>query len=182
MVFDNVVDWASVSRYWPTRSAAPSAIIVTSQKAATWTDHQILLEPFDVLGGSEFLLSQLHLSQIDRLDPRRKLAAEVSEELGGSPLYLCHAQGSMALSKSSLEEFLETIRTSSNTLNMKSSNTWRYGRAISATHDRILKELSHEATDLLFMLAFMSADYMSEDLLLCEQENINIAFLNDKPA
>ena len=115
------------------------------------------------------------------LDPRRKLAGEISDELGGSPLYLCHVQGSMALSKSSLEEVLETIRTSSSTLNMKSSNVWRYGRAVSATHDRILQELSQEATDLLFMLAFMSADYISEDLLLCKHQHINTAFLNDKP-
>ena len=87
----------------------------------------------------------------------------------------------MALSKSSLEEVLEMIRTSSHTLNMKSSNVWRYGRAVSATHDRILKELSQEATDLLFMLAFMSPDYISEDLLLCEHGHTDIPYLNDKP-
>lgn len=181
LVFDNVVDWESVSRYWPTRSATPSAIIVTSQKATTWTNHRLSLEPLDSQKGSEFLLSQLHMSDIDRSDPRRELAGEISEELGGSPLYLSHAQGSMALSKSSLEEFLDTIRTSSNTLDVRSSNVWRYERAVSATHDRIMKELSQDATDFLFMLAFMSPDYISEDLFFCRTRNKDVAFLNDKP-
>ena len=181
LVFDNVVDWVSVSRYWPTRSVTSSAIIVTSQKAISWTDYKVPLEPLNAQGGSEFLLSQLRLSDIDRFDPRRKLAGEISEELGGSPLYLSHAQGSMALSKSSLEEFLDTIRTSSNTLDVKSSNVWRYERAVSATHDRIMEELSQDATEFLFMLAFMSPDHVSEDLFFRNQQHKNIGFLSDKP-
>ena len=123
----------------------------------------------------------MRLSNVDRSNQKRKLAEEISKELGGSPLYTSQAQGSMALSWASLAEYLQMIRSRSNILDVKSTNSWRYGRAESAMHDRILKELSEEAEDLLFMLAPMSTEDISEDLLLFEHQHKDLKLLSDKP-
>lgn len=179
IVFDNVVDWKSIARYWPKKSQRPSAIIATSQKVTPSANNRLEIEPLDVQAGSKFLLQQMHISQLDDCDPTWDIAREISKELGGSPLYLTHAQGFMSLSGSTPKDYLDNIRTRSNTLDWKSNSTWRYGRAASATHDRILEELSHGATNLLFMLAFMNPDEVSEDLLL-NHEHEDLAFLSDK--
>jgi len=180
LIFDNVVEWKSIARFWPSKSRNPSAIIVTSQLSTPWTNHQLDLEPFDDREGSEFLLYQMHLANLEANDPTREVAGEISMELGGSPLYLTHAQGFMSLSKCTPNEYLEIIRTRSNTLDWKSKGTWRYGRAASTTHDRILQELSAGAKDLLFMLAFMNPDEVKEDFLLLDHEFEDLRFLSDK--
>ena len=112
----------------------------------------------------------MRLSNIDRSNQKRKLAEEILKEFGGSPLYLSQAQGFMALSGASLAEYLQMIRSRSNIPDVESTKSWRYERAESATHDRILKELSEEIKELLGMQAFMSADDISEDLLLFEYQ------------
>jgi hypothetical protein len=164
-----VEEWKTISRYWPIRSRKPSAIIATSQKVTPWADRQLSLEPLGRDAGAEFLLRQM--KQMNLMDDKlaRGIASEISEELGGSPLFLTHAQGLMSLSSSTLESYLNDIRTSPTTSSILDTNinsTWRYGRAVSATHDKILKYLSPGATSLLFMLAFMNPDDISESLLL----------------
>ncbi|KAI9732879.1 MAG: hypothetical protein M1834_003819 [Cirrosporium novae-zelandiae] len=154
IVFDNVVEWKSIARYWPTRSRNSSAIIVTAQKIAPWANHELDLAPLDDQAGSKLLLQQMHISQLDVDDPTWSIASEISKELGGSPLYLTQAQGFMSLSGCTPKDYLDSIRARSNTLDWKSNSIWRYGKAVLATHDRILEELSDGARNLLFMLAF----------------------------
>ncbi|KAI9888223.1 MAG: hypothetical protein M1814_000954 [Vezdaea aestivalis] len=180
LVYDNAEKWGNISRYWPTRSRYPSAIIITAQKESPWVNRNIDLEPLPDHDGSKLLLQQMHLAHIDQNDPTRNVACEISKELGGSPLYLTHAYGYMSLSGCPPQEYLESIRTQNNALDWKSNATWRYGKAVSTTHDRILKQLSFAARQLLFMLAFMNPDAVNEDLVLIRHEDKDLQFLNDK--
>ena len=86
----------------------------------------------------------------------------------------------MSLSQMTLEDYLEGIRTRSDMIQSTSNNTWRYPNPASATHDWILKKLSPEAKDLLFMLAFMNSDDIDEGLFKAKQIYDDVSFLHDK--
>ena len=95
-------------------------------------------------------------------------------------MYLNSALGFIALSGLSLQGYLDFIRRTSNILDVKSPKVWRYERKVSATHDRILDELSEDAKNLLFMLAFMNPDDIGEDILQFGHQFEDIIFLGDK--
>lgn len=146
-----------------------------------FTNCKIPLEPFDSTSGADLLLDCLRLSDIGENDPRRALAKEVAKLLGGSPLYINHAAGFMALSKSDLKEYREDFLADSSMLvDTPIPTLWRYERPISATHDGILKNLTEDAKSFLFMLAFMNPDDISEGLLRAKHGSTDIAFLNDR--
>ncbi len=100
VVFDLVVDHKHVKPFWLTVSKAHSAILMTSHVQVEFTNHWIPLEPFNSDNGSALLLKCLHLSSIEKDDLRKPLAGMVlvTKLLSGSPLYINHAAGFMALS------------------------------------------------------------------------------------
>jgi len=123
----------------------------------------------------------MRMAEDDVTPDDRRLAREISNELGGSPLYLSQAQGFMALSDTTLEEYLGLIRERSNILASMSSNQWMYDRAVSATHDSLIKQLDPGAVDLLYMLSFMNPDEVGEDILLSNHKDDSLDFLRDRP-
>lgn len=178
-MFDNVDDRKSLARYWPTQCAAPSVILMTSQALIQGVDYVLEIEPLDDMAGSQFLINQMHVEEGDISDEQQQVAVNISKELGGSPLFLSHAEGFMALSGCSLNELLHHIQTGP-LLSNKSSGNWQYERALSAIHDNLLRELTPGAMDLLFMIIFMNPDDISEDLLLSDHMSPDLDFLSDK--
>lgn len=156
---------------------------MTAQKATPWIPetHQLAVDYLDDVDGSELLLRQAHISEQDVEDDQRRLAREISTELGGCPLYLSLAQGFMALSQTTLEEYLDLVRIRSNVLGNRSTNQWMYDRAADATHDSLIKTLDPGAVDLLYMLSFMNPENVSEGLLLIDHDDDSLDFLRDKP-
>ncbi|KAJ5442003.1 hypothetical protein N7445_005010 [Penicillium cf. griseofulvum] len=188
LIFDNVVDWISIARYWPNSSKKNSAIIITSQQTTPWvpTSNLITMEYLNEDVGCTLLLRRTELAGKRVKDHERHLARQISNELGGSPLYLSIADGFMAhmdknneLTVGKLKEYLEFIRASSSALSHKSGNTWRYEHAATATHDGLIQRLDPDAVNLLYMLSFMSPD-ISEDFLLGDHGDDSLEFLRDK--
>lgn len=188
LIFDNVVDYKSVARYWPTTSLRPSAIIATTQKANTrWihASHQINVEFLDDSAGAD-LLCELYCQQM-QVPPQtispddRKTAAQISHELGGSPLYLTQAQGVITTSNTALPEYLELIKSRSSLPGNMIEQGGSYPNAVGATHDRLIEELDTGAVKLLYMLSFMNPEHISEDLLTGGHNGeACLDFLNDE--
>ena len=172
LVFDNVVDYQSIARYWPTTSLQPSAIIATTQKDNTrWipASHRIAVDFLDDSAGAD-LLCELYCQQMhippETLSPDERLtAAQISHELGGSPLYLTQAQGVITTSNTALPEYLKLIKSRSSLPGNRIEQGGSYPKAVGATHDRLIEELDPGAVKLLYMLAFMNPEHVSEDLL-----------------
>lgn len=188
LVFDNVVDYKSVARYWPTTSLQPSAIIATSQKENTrWilASHRIGVEFLDDDAGAD-LLCKLYCQQMEispqSLSPGdRETASQISHELGGSPLYLTQAQGVITTSNTALPEYLALIKSRSSLPGNKIEQGGVYPHAVGATHNRLIEELDPGAVKLLYMLSFMNPVHVGEDLLTADHDGEALLdFLNDE--
>lgn len=135
------------------------------------------VEPLDNIEGRDFFLQQLNI-KVESAGPQQlELAERISKLLGGCPLYLSYALGFMNLTGCSLAQYDEFLQTSSSALGYKVPSTWRYGSLILATHDKILEELSSSPKRLLFMLTFMSADGVREEILLRPNDCPSLKFL-----
>ena len=166
------------------KSKASSAILVTSQRVVGFTTFDLSLNPFNQEEGSRLLFQGLKDALRDRyeFEQAMKISREISSFLGGSPLDLSWGVGYMNLTNSPrcLEEYLERIRETSNTLGGKSDKLWRYDRLASATHDFILRQLSPEAKQFLYMCATLNPDDIGEDLLIFQHHCEENAFLRFK--
>ena len=74
------------------------------------------MPPLNVTLDCDLLLSQRGMRKIPEDDPNRRLAEEISNLLGGSPLRLNQAAGLMKLSSLTFEEFLDMHQAPSNVL------------------------------------------------------------------
>ena len=185
LVFDNVPNWNSLAPYLPTHSRASTAsIIVTTQVSGEWRlDHVLPLEPFNMQVGSSLLLRQVKPSVVYRnCEADRDNAREISKLVGGLPLWISQASGYINLTGCTLAEYISSHLSSSNLLGGRNmgSNEWTYERAVETTFDITMKELSTEATDLLFVLTFLKSGNIREDLLLREHEDPSLAFLHTR--
>lgn len=182
LVFDNVTEQVDIKSYCPPSSEA-GLIIATSQIFSEWADYNIRLKPLDDDNGSRLVLSQLHRSNLALDSPERKQAEEISSLLGGSPLWLKLASALITSMSWSLSEFLENLKTSSNTLEEEDIATdWNYGKPALATFDRVLDTLFKfpKSKDLLFMIAFMNPERIEETMLLAKFKSSNLSFIGSK--
>ena len=165
-----MIDYGSISGYLPATSVGLSSIIFTAQHSGSWSKHQILLEPLDETLGSQLLLRQVGLAQIDADHPDRLRAKEVSKFSAGSPLLINQAAGLMKLSNCDMKTLVQTSRDSTVLLGAGNIGAnWRYERAPSTMFDPTLERLSANASNLLMMLAFMNPDHVEEEIFLHEQ-------------
>ena len=131
--------------------------------------------------GSSLLLRQLKppaghvVSGADRDEAR-----EISNLVGGLPLWISQASGYINLTGCTLAEYISIHLSSSNLLGVRNmgSNEWTYERAVETTFDITMKELSTEATDLLSILTFLKSGNIREDLLLRNHNDARLAFLH----
>ena len=181
LVFDNVKDWDSISTYWPMTSKGRISIIVTAQKEVDWTDTKICIDTLSPEVGSSLLLKQLG---IDDDGPDKDLAEEISQSVGGLPLWLNQVGGFIQFSKCSLSDYRDSHQSSSNLLGQeKIGENWRYERSITAVFDNAIQQLEDDTTDLLYLLTFLNPDETDEEMLLSDHASCELAFLckNNKP-
>ncbi|KAK1750149.1 hypothetical protein QBC47DRAFT_310415, partial [Echria macrotheca] len=173
LVFDNVVKRRDLGPYWPTHCQKSSVILVTSQAQIGGVDYKIPIRPLDDQQGATFLLNQLDVDEASCDPALREAAGKISHVLGGSPLWLKSAQGILEFG-CTFQECLEQLQTdvdfpggtrSAETGREQDSHT-QYERAAIAAHDYLLKQLPPGSLDILFMVALMNPDDVSEELLL----------------
>ena len=156
-------------------SKGKTSVIVTAQKEVGGTDDKIYLKPLPPSLGSSLLLKHLGM-QAD--GTAKELAEEISQSVGGLPLWLNQVGGLIQVSKCTLSDYLESHQSSSNMLDGgKIGENWRYERAIATVFDDAIQKLPDDAADLLFMLAFLDPEETNEKMLLSDHVSEELAFL-----
>ena len=92
-----------------------------------------------------------------------RLAEEISEILGGSPLLIVQAGGEISMRRSTLEAFIAEPVLRGRKLG---ANRYYYEGSLETIMDRTLEKLGKSAMQLLHMLAFFQYGNIREDLLL----------------
>ena len=176
LVFDNVHDWNTISRYWPRSSKAASSILITSQTpSGRRCNHRLRLTGMDSYNGSQLMLSQLEDFTVSKMGPdRKKLAEEISEKLGGSPLLIVQASCIIKTCGSSLEEYLARPVLGDR---MMGANEYYHEGVLSNILNHTLGKLTNGAARLLTILAFFDYRDIREDLLVRNRHKDELRFL-----
>lgn len=159
-------------------SKGRTSIIVTAQKEVGWTDEKICIEPLSPDLGSSLLLKQLGM---DDDSTAKELAEEISQSVGGLPLWLNQVGGLIQFSKCTLSDYRDSHRLSSNMLGgEKIGENWRYERAIPMVFDDAIQQLPDDAASLLYILTFLNPEETDEGMLLSDHVSEELAFLCKK--
>lgn len=162
----------------PISSKGKTSVIVTAQQEIGGTDSKICLEPLSSSLGSSLLLKQLGVKAEGRA---KELAEEISQSVGGLPLWLNQVGGQIQFTKCTLSDYLDSHQSSSNMLGGdKIGENWRYERAIPAVFEDVIKKLPDDAASLLYMLAYLNPEETDETMLLSDHVSEELAFLCKK--
>ncbi|KAL9043636.1 MAG: hypothetical protein Q9214_003184, partial [Letrouitia sp. 1 TL-2023] len=178
LIFDNVEDWDHVVQYLPQDfHHSRGSVIVTTQISsfATKVNHNLLLETFGEEDGSCMLLQYL-----DRRDPgsdkERAVAQEISGLVGGLPVALSHVAGLAAYSECTLSELLEIFKQRRRHTGAATSEdddlpasfrqaSYSYDETLAMVWNVTLRELSGDARDLIYILAYLNCEAIPESML-----------------
>ncbi|KAK4443225.1 P-loop containing nucleoside triphosphate hydrolase protein [Podospora aff. communis PSN243] len=173
LVFDNVEDWASISKYWPKSAEATSAIIVTAQNQEfrRQCSHSYLLPDLSVENGSDLLMSYVHNNEPASWDEEVSETAaskRIVEMFGGLPLALAHIGGYISDAHCTLPQFIDFIEKRYPSLwecdlivpGTQSTNKPK----LSAIWDFALQELPIKAKTVLYTMAFLNSDTIHSEM------------------
>lgn len=182
-MFDNVEDIRDLEAYLPTETRSQGSIIVTTQRPRsrqiTRSFHNIELESFNEQVGAALLFRHLERLPVDEAE--ENLARETSRIVGGLPLAIATIGGYINESESSVAEFLEIMKRSSNAWeDSLHTKVLQYERTLGTVFDLALKELNPQTRNLIDILAFLNPDSIPESILIGPHDAEEVDFLNNK--
>lgn len=141
--------------------------------------YNIELQSFDEELGAKLLFKYLEQDPVD--DAERALARETSMIVGGLPLAIATIGGYINESESSVAEFLQILKRSSNAWeDTQDTKTKHYEKTLGTVFDIALKELPNGARNLIDILAFLNPDSIPEGILIAPHDNEEVKFLSKK--
>jgi len=173
LVFDNVESWQDISPFWPNTCRNKSAIIVTSQKMelSSWTTTELPLKSLKLDTGSQLLLRYLQRDHTAD-DKEKEYAMAIVDMFGCLPLAIAHIGGYISESKCTLKDFKEMAKQRYSFIweGDAPATLYQYDKRLDLVWDFALEELPPDAKTLIYTMAFMHPDYMSEDMLISQFE------------
>ena len=176
LVIDNIeLSWGEMAPFLPKfPTAERCAIIATTRQPAKlndWAHYQTSPPPFEPDDGSKFLLSVVRRTEIATdHDSVHEHAREISERVGGLPLFLILAAGYIDISQCELGEFLDAFDKSINVWEgTPSGRNWMYERTVDTMYDMALSKLSEDAKKLVNVLAFLNPEGVPEQILCTDK-------------
>ena len=150
-------------------SQATSSIIVTSQMPLSLERCSSIRQITGLSQrlGSELLLSLRKSPEATDNQENCKSAMDVSEMLGGSPLFLVQASAVVNACGYSLEEYLSRPLLGDHLMGV---NKRYYERSLVGMLDYTIMHLTKNAQQLLFIIAFLDHNGIQENLLLRDDE------------
>ncbi|KAI0127980.1 hypothetical protein BJ170DRAFT_397576 [Xylariales sp. AK1849] len=189
LVFDNVEEWADISRYIPRNlSKTRGSVLATTRqdpllKTHARNYHSIALDTLTLEESSQFLLCSID-SKLKRHQVRShrdyKLAIQAARLVGRLPLAMSMIAGYVKVSRATLDEFLETWEEKE----FRSKETDRamqydgLDSSIDLLWDIGIAELSLNARRLLEIMSFLDPETIQKDLLVGEHKETFLEFLN----
>ena len=136
---------------------------------SSWTTTEVALKSLKLEAGSQLLLRYLQRDHTAD-DKEKEHAAEIVDMFGCLPLAIAHIGGYISESRCTLKEFKEmaTQRYSFIWEGDAPATLYQYDKRLDLVWDFALEELPPDAKSLIYMMAFMNPDYMSEDMLLSQ--------------
>ena len=185
-------DWELVLQYLPHNFYHRScgSVLITTQDAglATKVNHSLLLETFGQEDGSIMLLQYLERPN-PKHHPERSLAEEISALVGGLPVAISHVAGYVAYSQCSLSELLEIFKqrrrhtgaavTEDDDLPASFRQaSFSYDETLAMVWNVTLRELSADARDLTYILAYLNCEAVPESMLSAVHPEPSLEFLD----
>ncbi len=172
LILDNADDLAVVSDW--VRSELPGHILLTTRLRPTGRIGSIELGVMPSEEGALFLLKRIKLIAVgDTLgaanDADRKLATEITKEVGGLPLALDQAGAFIEEMSSSLAEYLELYRREGDKLRAEYGGYIADHEPVTITFSlasRKLAEASVAAADMLKVCAFLASAAIPEEIFI----------------
>lgn len=182
-MFDNVEDIRDLEPYLPTETKNRGSVIVTTQRPRsrriTRSFYNIELHSFDEEVGAKLLFKYLERAPSDEAE--QNLAQETSRIVGGLPLAIATIGGYINESESSVAEFLEIMKRSSNAWeDTQHTKIVQYERTLGTVFDIALKELPPKTRNLIEILAFLNPDSIPEGILNAPDDDDEVNFLSNK--
>jgi hypothetical protein len=184
LILDNIeLNWGEMAPFLPKfPTAEKCAIIATTRQPAEmndWAHHQISPPHFEPDDGSKFLLSVIRRTEIATdHHSTRKQAREISERVGGLPLFLILAAGYIDISQCELGDFLDAFDKSINVWEgTPGGRNWMYERTVDTMYDMALSKLSEDAKKLVNILAFLNPEGVPEQILCTDKAKAYIPAL-----
>lgn len=182
-MFDNVEDIRDLETYLPTETKSRGSVIVTTQRPKsrqiTKEFYNIELQSFHEELGAKLLFKYLERDPADETE--KALARETSAIVGGLPLAIATIGGYINESESSVEEFLDIMKRSSNAWDdTQHTKTKHYEKTLGTVFDIALKELPTGTRSLIDILAFLNPDSIPEGILIAPHDNEEVKFLSSK--
>ena len=153
-------------------------------------NHNLQLEAFGVEDGSAMLLQYLDRPD-PKNDPEQGLAQEISGLVGGLPVAISHVAGYVAYSQCSLFELLEIFkqrrRHTGAAINEDDDlpasfrqASFSYDDTLAMVWNITLRELSADARDLTYILAYLNCEAVPEYMLCAVHPEHILEFLDSR--
>ncbi|KAK3320223.1 hypothetical protein B0T19DRAFT_468446 [Cercophora scortea] len=168
LIFDNAQDWYEIEPHFPTAMKSRSAILVTSQvrDLGYWTTQSLPVESLTTEDVASLLFKSLDRDTSGLPQVERDAAVEISELLGGLPLAVATIAAYISGSRRPLSEYKELLVSRSPFIwGFSSYSAQQHERRLNAVWDLALEELSVGATSLIYTLAFLNPDAISESVI-----------------
>jgi hypothetical protein len=165
-------------------------MIITAQdpEICRFADLGLGLSPLHREEGGQMLLHHLRHCQSDEV-PDAHLAEEISELVGGLPVAIAHVAGYIAYSQCPLDELLEIFRqrqqytAGGNDTHLRSSfnnPSFSYEETFAMVCNITLRELPRDSQDLIYVMAYLNSDEVSENMLCAIHDEPKLEFLNSR--
>ena len=153
-------------------------------------NHNLHLETFGEEDGSTMLLQYLERRD-PKKDPERELARQISGLVGGLPVAISHVAGYVSYSECSLAELLEIFKQRRRHTGAATSEdddlpasfrqaSFSYDETLAMVWNVTLRELSTDARDLTYILAYLNCEAVPESMLCAVHPEPFLEFLDSR--
>ncbi|KAL9015104.1 MAG: hypothetical protein Q9173_000285 [Seirophora scorigena] len=185
LIFDNVEEIKDLEMYLPTETEARGSVIVTTQRPRS---QRITKDFYNIellsSNGETWVQSLFKYLEREPTDEAESnLARETSAIVGGLPLAIATIGGYIKESESSVEEFLQIMKRSSNAWeDTQHTKLKHYERTLGTVFNTALSELKNypAARKLINILAFLNPDNIPKGILVSPHDNEKVKFLSSK--
>lgn len=193
IIFDNVETWDSIASYLPHQfPESNGSVLITTQKEGLTNfsnSRSRRLQTLNPDAGSKMLLT--YLRKDIHSDPEKELAEEISSFVGGLPVAIAHVAGYAEYSRYTLDELLETFRDWRRVTGAATDEAddlpasfrqaaFSYDDTLAMVWNVTLRDLSREAQDLTYILAYLNCDAVPESMIWAVHEDPRLQFIDSR--
>lgn len=189
-----MINWEDISRYIPSFfQRSNGSILITTQNAKLLAPAANItmfrMNPLSQQSGSQMLLRYLE-RDVDN-DPEKHLARDISVFVGGLPVAIAHVAGYVGYSGYSLEELIETFREWRKRAGVATDEaddlpatfreaSFSYEGALTMVWEVTLRELPHDARNVLNILAYLNCASVPQDMIWSIHADPILRFLDSR--